>query len=134
MRIYPTSHRTAFASEMKAVFDEAAQEQRKRGSGALARFALKEACGIATAALAEWSDVLRPRQRALSEMEPAQPIGKIALTEQRIQLNLRRMEHAIANHQFTHARFYSEVDRRYREELSALKNSYDRAMNPSDLL
>jgi hypothetical protein len=36
----------------------------------------------------------------------------------RHEANLRRMEHAIATHQFERARFYSHVDLRLRERLN----------------
>ena len=45
MRLYPRKHRAVFEKEMKAVFEEAAEEHRRRGWVYFVRFMLAEMAG-----------------------------------------------------------------------------------------
>jgi hypothetical protein len=56
------------------------------------------------------------------EMAPAE---KRAQIQKRIDFIIERMEHAIANHEFEKARFYSEEERKERENLRALREQFN---------
>ena len=59
--------------------------------------------------------------------EPGQdmaPAEKAAQIQERIEFLLERMEHAIANHEFEKARFYSEEERKERENLRSLREQF----------
>lgn len=128
MRLYPRKHRAVFGKEMTAVFDEAANEHRKRGWGDLVRFVLAEAAGIVTGSCAQWiSEMRRDEQSRPAELAEAGEAGlppKIAQAQRRLETNLRGMEEAIAHHQFTWARFFSEAERREREQLRQLREKH----------
>jgi len=49
---------------------------------------------------------------------------EVAEAEKRVEFCLRRMEHAIANHDFPGARFYSNEDLKARENLRVLRAKY----------
>jgi len=115
LRIYPRSHREEFGAEMKSVFESAAREQ--RGWFARARFWAREIGGLLSGAAVE-------HLRRSGSPETPNPAAKL---ETQIQTNLRRMEHAIANHQFEKARFYSYYDEKLRAQLRKLEDSGGRA-------
>ena len=50
--------------------------------------------------------------------------NEIAEAEKRVEFCLRRMEHAIATHDFPGARFYSNEDLKARENLRQLRLKY----------
>ncbi len=128
MRLYPKNHRAVFEKEMTAVFEEAAQEHRKRGWFHFIRFVLAEMAGAVTGSCTQWIKALRSEEQsqkpALAEATDAGLPPEIAQAEQRLQANLRRMEYAIAHHQFTRARFFSEAERREREQLRQLREKH----------
>jgi hypothetical protein len=53
------------------------------------------------------------------------PAEKLAQIQKRIDFSVERMEHAIANHEFEKARFYSEEERKERENLRALREQFN---------
>jgi hypothetical protein len=64
----------------------------------------------------------------LKEDEDAQdvtPAEKLAQIQRRINFICERMEHAIANHEFEKARFYSDEERKERENLRLLCNQFN---------
>jgi hypothetical protein len=56
------------------------------------------------------------------EMAPDEELGQI---QKRIDFIIERMEHAIANHEFEKARFYSEEERKERQNLRALREQFN---------
>jgi Clp amino terminal domain, pathogenicity island component len=57
--------------------------------------------------------------------EDLAPAEKLAKIKRRIDLILKRMESAIANHEFEKARFYSDEERKVREDLRLLGEQFD---------
>jgi len=114
LRLYPREHREQFGAEMTSVFASAANERR----GWLKRvwFCVREIAGLIWGATAE-----RFRRHSPAVENPA-----VTLQTQ-IEANLRRMEHAIANHQFDKARFYSYYDLKLRELLRKAAENRGRA-------
>jgi ATP-dependent Clp protease ATP-binding subunit ClpC len=51
--------------------------------------------------------------------------GEVADIQKRIKFIVHRMENAIANHEFEKARFYSDEERKERENLRALRDKYN---------
>ena len=127
MRLYPRTHRAIFEQEMTVVFEEAAEEHRRRGWVSFVRFVVAEMAGIVTGSCVQWLSAVRSREQPQHALAGADTRGlpsEIAEAEQRLQANLKRMEYAIAHHQFPRARFFSEVDRRERERLQQLRSKY----------
>jgi hypothetical protein len=112
LRLYPPAHRASFAAEMEEVFEQAAEERRRQGWLSFAGFLLAELFGLLLGAGAAWTRETRSRG----------PNGDpVAKTKTLIEANLRRMEHAIATHQFERARFFSHYHLKLRERLSRLQ-------------
>ena len=128
MRLYPGKHRAVFEKEMTAVFEEAAEEHRRRGWFHFIRFLAAEMAGAVTGSCAQWvSAMRRDEQSQRAELAEAGDAGlplEIVQAQRRLQANLRRMEYAIAHHQFPRARFFSEVDRREREQIRQLREKH----------
>ena len=123
LRLYPREHRATFGAEMRNVFADASAEQRGRGWLAYSCFLFSEFAGLLLGSGRQWLlQTSRGVEAPVLEGATADPgmPADVAQARQRISNNLRRMEHAIANHQFTQARFFSEVDRREREHLKSL--------------
>ncbi len=59
------------------------------------------------------------------------PAGKLAEIQKRIDAVVEAMEHAIANHQFEKARFYSEEENKERENLRLLREQFNWEEPPS---
>src|ERR1700683_1321734 len=53
------------------------------------------------------------------------PAERLAHILKRIDFIVERMEHAIANHEFEKARFYSDEERKERENLRALREQFN---------
>lgn len=111
LRLYPAEYQNRFAAEMLAVVEQRVAEQRGHGRFAFASCAVAESVSLLAGAAAEWGAKLSHRPTYMTALSTATP-------QERIQLNLRRMERAIANHDFPTARLCAEIDRREREELS----------------
>ena len=54
LRLYPWDYATAFSADMTTAFDEASQEQRRRGRGPFIRFVTSEFVGLMLGAGSEW--------------------------------------------------------------------------------
>jgi hypothetical protein len=59
------------------------------------------------------------------EGQDVSPAEKLAQTQKRIKLVVKRMEQAIANHEFEKARFYSDEERKEREHLRRLCEQFN---------
>jgi hypothetical protein len=115
LRLYPPAHRESFADEMETVFDQAAEERRKPGRLSFAGFLIAELFGVLMGAGAAW--IAERRRATLTAGVP----DETTKTQTLIEANLRRMEHAIATHQFESARFFSYSDLKLRERLRRLR-------------
>ncbi|MGA3024847.1 MAG: hypothetical protein ABSF98_08775 [Bryobacteraceae bacterium] len=114
LRLYPPAHQESFAAEMEAVFDQAAEERRGAGWLSFARFLFAELLGMLGGAGAAWTTKSRGAI-AIGLPDDATRIQTL------IEANLRRMEHAIATHQFEKARFFSYYDLKLREHIGRLE-------------
>jgi hypothetical protein len=101
---------------MLAVFEEAAEERRVRGRTVFIRFASAEFLSLLIGAATEWM-AKSPRQRPL-------PVDEVTQTQRHIEVVLKAMDYAIANHQFVKARFLAEAERSAREKLRLLQQKY----------
>ena len=138
LKLYPKDHRALFEAEMAAVFEEGAEEHHRRGWFSLLRFAFAEAVGLIEDAGAQWLSAPPRSEHADSlavagNTRSALP-AEIVECQARIQQNLRRMEYAIAHHQFERARFFSTADEKEREHLSRLWASYGLGGKPDTIL
>ncbi len=59
------------------------------------------------------------------ESQDATPAGKLAQIRKRIDFLVERMESAIASHEFEKARFYSDEERKERENLRSLREQFN---------
>jgi hypothetical protein len=115
LRLYPLDYRGLFANEMSRTFEEASADYLVRGRTAWLRFILAEYLGILAGAASAW---LRPRPPAV--LLASGPPHTIREAKERVAFNLRRMEDAIAHHDFVLARFYSNEDLKSRAQLRSL--------------
>jgi hypothetical protein len=115
LRLYPRSYRECFTKEMLAVFEQAAEEHSRQGLAAFARFLTAEIAGVLKGAVVEWSAGARESPAPCSAGE------ELAAAEARIDLLVRRIVHAIANHDFETARSCSCEEQRERENLRQLR-------------
>ena len=115
LRLYPPAHRELFAAEMEAVFDQAAEERRMAGWLAFAGLLIAELYGLLMGAGGAWLAESRRGPLAVGLPDEA------TTTQTLLEVNLRRMEHAIAAHQFEQARFCSYYDLQLRERLGKLQ-------------
>jgi len=147
LRLFPEDYRLFFEDEMLDAFGRASQEQRARGAMAYCRFVCTELAGLVLSAPLEWIAKATTsgsiRARSLPDLRLMRPAGvprelwfasakapcsavpnEIAEAEKRVEFCLRRMEHAIATHDFPGARFYSNEDLKARENLRQLRLKY----------
>jgi len=128
LRLYPREYRDLFGPEVPSVFAQAAREQRERGWSVWAWFMVSELSGAVVSAAGHWMDRFSTRYRAVGpEVAGARRrglFGALDEAQNRIDANLRRMEHAIAHHDFVAARAYSIEDLKAREELRRLRDRF----------
>jgi hypothetical protein len=126
--LYPREYRELFGAEVLNVFAQAAEEHRARGFGVWVWFMVSELSGAVVSAGSHWIDRFSARRQAVAhEPAGARPSGLFSAVDEaqnRVDLNLRRMEHAIAHHDFVAARTYSIEDLRAREDLRRLRDRY----------
>jgi hypothetical protein len=121
LRLYPPEYRRTFAPEMLTVLEKATHEHCQSNWAPYARFVLSESLGLIKGAAAEW--IVRLTTDSRANHEEALP-AEVMKAQKQVKLILSRMEHAIANHQFEKARFYSEEERKARENLRLLQRKY----------
>ncbi|HTR39223.1 MAG TPA: hypothetical protein VMH80_25280 [Bryobacteraceae bacterium] len=117
--LYPRNHRALFGTEMLRVHQESAAEHRSQGRIAYAAFVVRELAGLLTGAAGAWFG----RQPPLPKAQGNVPTN-IAEAQRCIDASIAGMVQAIAHHQFEKARFYSFAERKARENLRRLKESY----------
>ena len=152
LRFYPSDYTALFAAEMARAFQRAAEEQRARGRGVIVRFALRELIGLVVGAAAEWAAKLTTdrsiRGRCLPDLRMMRPTGvpqalwfagasaaagnsslprELAEAQNRTDFLVNCMVYAISHHQFEKARFYSNEERKARENLRRLREKYNLA-------
>jgi len=122
--LYPREHRDQFADEMMRVFEEVSAERRAQGTGWFVRFAFGEMQGLIAGAAGAWID--RDRAHPVPAANPSHGglPQDIADAQQRVDLSVAGMVHAIANHQFERARLLSDEEREAREQLRILREKY----------
>ncbi|HUA18036.1 MAG TPA: hypothetical protein VMB25_04770 [Bryobacteraceae bacterium] len=123
LHLYPRKFRETFGEEMLRVFQEAAEEQRKRGPLAYAAFALRETLGLLLALPGAWlgGQPIRPLEMA---SEASGLPADVAQAQRCIDASIQGMVQAIAHHQFEKARFYSLAERKAREDMRRLKEAH----------
>ena len=79
LRLYPWDYATVFSAEMAAAFDEACEEQQRRGRLPFIRFATSEFVGLICGAGSEWFSKLATeesvRGRYLPDLRMMRPPG-----------------------------------------------------------
>jgi hypothetical protein len=105
-------------------FNQAAADCRKRGSVAFACFVIRELTGLLRGLLTEWMAKWTANSSYLAACTELQersdlPLEVVAVQE-RLQFILRRMEFAIAHHDFPKARLYCDEERITRAHLERL--------------
>jgi hypothetical protein len=130
LRLYPPEYRRTFAPEMLAVLEKTAHERRQRNWAPYAHFFLTESLGLIKGAAAEWI-VRLTTGRCTNHLYLSDDAGnkealpaEVMEAQKHVKLILSQMEHAIANHQFEKARFYSEEERKARENLHLLQQKH----------
>jgi hypothetical protein len=103
LRFYPAEHRALFEREMLALIEEASAERRARGCAAFFWFSLRELAGLACGGGFEW---IAKCCRSSGYLDYV-PSGA-----ERVEFLIRRMEYAIAHHQFAKARYYAKSFRK----------------------
>ncbi len=140
LKLYPRDYRAAFELEMLAAFEQAVTERRALGRLLFARFTFTEIAGLLLSVASEWiakgTTSSSLRGRTLPDLEIMRPAGvprelwfasphpaadEMGAVQQQIEFCRRCMEHAIANHDFPGARFYSDQDLKARERLRQLR-------------
>jgi hypothetical protein len=126
--LYPREYRDLFGPEVLSVFAQAAEEHRTHGWSVWAWFIVSELCGAVISAGRHWIDRFSSRSRAAGpEAAGAGRSGLFSVLDEaqnRVDANLKRMEHAIARHDFAAARAWSIEDLKAREELRRLRDRY----------
>jgi len=149
LQLYPRDFRASFTSEMLRAFDSAAGDHRAHWQSAYIRFALLELIGVAMGAGKEWIAKLSTdsslRGRSLPDRLMMRPPGvpweayygdalvnssesatpyEVMEAQQRAELLVERIVHAIARHDFEGARTYSYQEHQARENLRLLREKY----------
>src|SRR5579875_3086462 len=125
LRLYPSKYRQIFASEMLETFQQASQENEKRGLFSSITFAIAELAGALIGAAGEWVAKWTRRDRYIARL--ASPIAdtdvlpdNVRELQRLLQKTIRCMEVAISHHDFPRARFYSYAERATRTKLQRL--------------
>jgi DNA-binding PadR family transcriptional regulator len=113
--LYPADFRVQFGAEMVTVFEQAVAE--RRGVTCVLLFVVKEMLGLLAGAA---------RERlfhgdAVPAHEDLPFPSDVAGAERYLDIVSRRLVRAIANHQFTNARYYDQQDRKARALLAELR-------------
>ncbi|MGC2331074.1 MAG: hypothetical protein WA581_06455 [Candidatus Acidiferrales bacterium] len=114
---------------MQAVFEQGAQEHRLLGPSQYLRFVLLEVGGLVLhAAIAQFSDATHRgylQNRVHDTLAPPQDLpDEVIEAQNRVAVNLHQLSFAISRHQFVQARFYSNEERKARENLRQMQEKY----------
>lgn len=113
--LYPADFRSQFGAEMVTVFEQAAAQ--RRGGARVLLFFVKEVLGLLAGAAKErvlHDDAIRAHGDLPFPSD-------VAGAERYLDIVSRRLIHAIANHEFTNARYYDQQDRKARALLAELR-------------
>ena len=131
LHLYPRRHRELLGAEMQAVFEQGAQEHRLLGPVAFMRFVLVELSGLVLhAAIAQFANHVRngylenqvPFHATLASAEDLPE--EVLQAQNRLAVTLNQLLFAISHHQFVQARYYSNEERKARENLRQMREKY----------
>jgi hypothetical protein len=127
--LYPRRHRELLGAEMNAVFEQGAQEHRLLGTSQYLRFVLLEVGGLVFhAAIAQFANAFHRdylENQAHGTLAPPQDLpDEVIEAQNRVAVNLNQLLFAISRHQFVRARFYSNEERKARENLRQMREKY----------
>jgi hypothetical protein len=114
---------------MQAVFEQSAREHRLLGPLSYLRFVVLELGGLVLqAAIAQFANAThRPylEDHLDGTLVPPQDLpDEVVEAQNRVALNLNQLMFAIAHHKFVEARFYSNEERKAREDLRQVREKY----------
>lgn len=127
--LYPQRHRELLSAEMQAVFEQGAREHRLLGPFQYLRFVLLEVGGLVLhAAIAQFANATHRgylESQVHGALDPPQDLpDEVIEARNRLAVNLNRLSFAISHHQFVQARFYSNEERKARENLRQMQQKY----------
>ena len=129
--LYPAEVRTSFAPEMSDVFAQVAEDRRREGWFPFAAFVVGElvalligAAGAHRTARHPVLDLRMMRPPGISREVYGTALDELIAAQRLVDLNLGRMQQALARHDFVKARFYSDEDRKARMNLRVLRRRY----------
>lgn len=129
--LYPREIRTPFAPEMSAVFAQLAEDRRAQGWAVFTSFVVGEVIGLLRGAAAAHRDLRQPvldlrrmRPPGVSREVYCAALDEIITAQRQADFTLSRMQQALARNDFVRARFYSDEDRRARENLRMVRRRY----------
>ena len=106
---------------MVSIFEESFAERREHRWSWSVRFAFSEVTSLVAGAASAW---LVRRPTAEAPLASSSLPQELVEAQQRVDLNIAGMVHAIANHQFERARLHSDQERQAREQLRVLREKY----------
>jgi EAL domain-containing protein (putative c-di-GMP-specific phosphodiesterase class I) len=116
---------------MQTVFEQGAHEHRLLGPAAFMRFVLVELSGLVLhAAIAQFANALHngylekriPFHATLASAEDLPE--EVLQAQNRVAVTLNQLSFAISHHQFVQARYYSNEERKARENLRQMREKY----------
>jgi hypothetical protein len=131
LRLYPPEVRTPLGPEMSAVFAEMARDRRAQGWIPFVRFLVAECAGLLRGAATAHRAAHRPeldlrmmRPPGVSRQAYIAAVDDLVAAQRTVDVNLGRMQQAIARSDFVKARFYSDEDRKARANLRHVRRKY----------
>jgi len=115
--LYPADFRAQFGAEMVTVFEQAEAQRCARGGTRVLLFFVKEMLGLLVGAARERVF----HDDAIGAHNDLPFPSDVAGTERYLEIVSRRLIRAIANHDFTNARYYDQQDRKARALLAELR-------------
>lgn len=128
LRLYPIDFRQQFSEEMTFVFEQKAQDCFQRGVVSSLPFVFREFVGALKGAQTMWIEKLMFSKMVSSKPRDVQPVAAASSEgkPERAELSklreetVKKMVHAIANHDFAEARRCSDQDRHFTKLLREL--------------
>jgi hypothetical protein len=129
VHLYPQRHRELLGAEMQAVFEQGAQEHRLLGPSQYLRFILLEVGSLVLhAAVAQFTNATRRDylgNQLHGTLAPPQDLpDEVIEARNRLAVSLNQLSFAISHRQFVQARFYSNEERKARENLRQMQEKY----------